>query len=238
MLSTITAQLTAHGVIVNTGVKVDASLTASPRKPKGKTTYEICEDRKEERRDIQQADREEKQAALLRVEQPGVDSEARWTKKAGKLCYGYKKHHLTDEKGLVLSVTTTAANRHDSKELKALLDKVTLPEESRVYADKAYKSKDHDQLLKDRTLKNGIDHKAARGKPLTHWQKEFNRIVSKSRYTVERTFGGQVKWLGAGVAKYVGLDKTHSQHVLEGIAYNLKRLPRLWMEKQVCQCIG
>ena len=41
-----------------------------------------------------------------------------------------------------------------------------------------------------------------------------------------------LRWLGAGVAKYVGLDKTNSQHILEGIAYNLKRLPKLWAIKE------
>ena len=62
-------------------------------------------------------------------------------------------------------------------------------------------------------------------------------MVSKRRYTVERTFGGQVKWLGAGLAKYEGLAKTHSQHILESIAYNLKRLPRLWVDQQCKQLI-
>jgi len=30
---------------------------------------------------------------------------------------------------------------------------------------------------------------------------------------------------GAGKAKYVGIEKTHSQHVMEAIAYNLYRSP-------------
>jgi IS5 family transposase len=32
-------------------------------------------------------------------------------------------------------------------------------------------------------------------------------------------------WFGVEIAKYVGLDKTHIQHVLEAIAYNLYRSP-------------
>ena len=31
------------------------------------------------------------------------------------------------------------------------------------------------------------------------------------------------RWFGAGVAKYVGIDKTNTQHLLEAIAYNLYR---------------
>ena len=46
--------------------------------------------------------------------QTGVDSEARLTKKAGKLRYAYKEHIASDENGLVLSIETTAANEHDS----------------------------------------------------------------------------------------------------------------------------
>ena len=34
-----------------------------------------------------------------------------------------------------------------------------------------------------------------------------------------------------------GLAKTHSQHILESIAYNLKRLPRLWVDQQCKQLI-
>jgi len=32
---------------------------------------------------------------LIKKEQPGVDTQARWIKKAGKTRYGYKKHHVT-----------------------------------------------------------------------------------------------------------------------------------------------
>ena len=42
-------------------------------------------------------------------------------KKAGKLHYGYKKHFLSDDNGLVLTVRTTAANQHDSKSLEPLI---------------------------------------------------------------------------------------------------------------------
>src|SRR5215831_13546558 len=47
----INEQLEAKGLIVKTGALVDASVTESPRKPKGKTTYTIADDRKEDERD-------------------------------------------------------------------------------------------------------------------------------------------------------------------------------------------
>ncbi len=55
---------------------------------------------------------------------------------------------------------------------------------------------------------------------------KFNKLIAKKRYVIERTFGGIKKWFRAGVARYKGIAKTHTQHVLEAIAYNLKRAPR------------
>ena len=153
-------------------------------------------------------------------------------KKGRKTHYGYKEHIATDENGLVLSLETTAANEHDSLKFEPLLEKANLPDRAKVYADKAYKSKKHDEILTDRKLKNRIHHKAVKNKPLTNWQKKFNSRLSSFRYTVERTFGSKVLWFNAGVARYVGIIKTHSQHILESIAYNLKRSPNLKMQQE------
>jgi hypothetical protein len=77
------------GVVYNHKTEVAGSLgkrsciTHSPRKPKTKPTYEIVNDR-EERDDDAQADMQ-----VVEVTQPGVDGEARWTKKAGKSVFGY-----------------------------------------------------------------------------------------------------------------------------------------------------
>ena len=47
---------------------------------------------------------------LKEVVKPNVDTEARWVKKMGKLHFGYKRHTVTDENGLVLAEETTAVN--------------------------------------------------------------------------------------------------------------------------------
>ena len=67
--------------------------------------------------------------------------------------------------------------------------------------------------------------KAYRNRPLTEWQKKYNRLISKKRWIVERTLGGMKRWFNCGLARYVGLAKTHTQHLLEAIAYNLYRAP-------------
>jgi IS5 family transposase len=39
---------------------------------------------------------------------------------------------------------------------------------------------------------------------------------------VERTFGSIKKWFSVWKVRYIVLQKTHTQHVLQAIAYNLK----------------
>jgi len=45
-------------------------------------------------------------------------------------------------------------------------------------------------FVKNRKVKNRIQHKAYKNRPLTEWQKKYNRLISKKRWVVERTFGG------------------------------------------------
>lgn len=238
IMNLINDQLEAHGILIKTGVKIDASITDSPRKPKGKTTYQIAEDRKEDEVPESEVEKQTVDIKIVKVVQPGVDQEGRWIKKAGKSRFGYKKHIATDDQGLVISVTTTSANVHDSKEFKPLIDKAGIGKGTRVYADKAYKSEAHDVYLEGKEIKNGVHFKAVRGKKLTNTQERFNKLVSKTRYTVERTFGSKIRWFKAGVARYVGKAKTHGQHVMESIAYNLKRTPKLLMKVEVPKLQG
>jgi IS5 family transposase len=235
LLKKINAQLKGKGIMVKEGAAmVDASITDTPRQPKGKTTYEVAIDRHEEERKEEEKDKEEKSMKLIKQVQPGVDTEARWLKKSGKLRYGYKRHISTEDEGLVLAVHTTTANEHDSKGLKKIVKKTPKRNMKKgILGDKGFKVPDNDKLLKDEGIKNRIQHKAYRNRPLTEWEVYFNKLISKQRYKVERTFGGMKRWFGAGRAKYVGLSKTHSQHVLEAIAYNLYRSPGIIMSKSM-----
>lgn len=108
-----------------------------------------------------------------------------------------------------------------------LLKKVKLRKGTRIRADKGYSSKGNRIYLKEQGFKSGIQYKAVRGKALSSREKQFNKIVSKVRYVIERTFGSIKKWFGGAVAKYKGIAKTDYQHHLEAIAYNLYRSPGL-----------
>lgn len=234
ILKKFNTQLEKHKVIVNTGAKVDATITASRYSPKGKTTYEVAIDRKEQDRDNNDIGHENQEQKIQKKEHPGVDNEARWLKKAGKLHYGYKSHIATDDNGVILGVHTTPANEHDSKGLQPLLKKVKKKHKQKgVFADKGYQVPDNVDYLKEEKIKNRIQHKAYRNKPLTAWQVKFNKLISKTRWVVERTFGSMKKWFGTGVARYKGKAKMHTQHVLEAIAHNLKRSPGIIMSNGV-----
>lgn len=214
-------QLEKHQIIVKKGVLVDASITDSPLRPKGKANYEIVTDREQE----EITEQETAAVKMVRVDSPGVDTEAAWIKKAGKLRYGYKKHVVTDEEGLVLGLLTTAANLNEITNLGDVLDTLEIAEGTSVKADKGHQSQKNRDLLDERKLKNHIMKKAKKNLPLTAWETRFNKVVSKTRYKIERTFGGMKRWFNSGSAKYRGLAKMHTQNLMEAIAYNLYRSP-------------
>jgi len=210
------------GLIVRTGAIVDATVTDSPRKPKSKATYAVADDRKEEQRSHGDIKEETAQSQLIKIVKPGVDAEAAWLKKAGKLHYGYKKHLCTDEaEGMIMAVATTAANESDMRHIADVVDKAKLKKGARVKADKGYASAANRQALRERGLRDNIMHKALKSKPLTAWQIKFNKLISRTRYKVERTAGSMKRWFGASTARFMGILKTHAQHVMEAIAYNL-----------------
>ena len=210
----INGQLQAHNIIVKTGAIVDASVIDTPLRPKGKVNHKVTEDRG----DTQEVE-------VVKEYPDSVDKDAAWLKKGGKYRFGYKKHHVTDNEGLVLGVLTTKANVNEVANLEEVSDTVDLPEHIPLKADKGYRSKKNAELLDKRKLKNHILKKAYKNKPLGHWEKKFNELVGKTRFKVERTFGGIKRWFAGGTARYRGIEKMHTQNLMEAIGYNLYRSP-------------
>ncbi|MCK7471261.1 MAG: transposase [Desulfomicrobium escambiense] len=62
-------------------------------------------------------------------------------------------------------------------------------------------------LLADHGYEDGIMHKAARGKPLTLFQRLINRIISSVRYRVEQGMGTLKKHYGFTRMRYLGLSR-------------------------------
>lgn len=214
----INRQLESNNIIVKTGAIVDASVIDTPLKPKGKTTHKVTEDRVDEQ-----------EVEVKKDYSDSVDKDASWLKKGGKFRYGYKKHHVTDEEGLVLGVVTTTASTNEIANLEEVLDSADLPEGIPLKADKGYQSEKNSALLKKKKLKNHILKKAKKNQPLTNWEKKFNKLIGKTRFKVERTFGGIVRWFNGGTARYKGIAKMHTQNLLEALCYNLYRSPGIVM---------
>ena len=87
LLEEFNRQLEAKGIIVKRGAIIDASITNTPRRPRGGKSHEVVEDRKEDENMVVS-----EKAMLKEVVKPNVDTEARWVKKMGKLHFGYKRH--------------------------------------------------------------------------------------------------------------------------------------------------
>ena len=223
LLNKINKQLKKHKLILNQGAIVDASITESPYKDKN-PTYEIPNDREE--KEIEETQ------DLERIYPNGVDGEGKWLKKGNKCYFGYKQHVASDRNGMILSIHTVSANEYEGKGLSPLLKKL-LSENmiKELYTDKGYSSKINRELLSTMGIKDRIQKKGARNRPLKKMEKKFNNLVGKTRYVIERTFGGIKKWFNGGVCRYKGKAKTHTQHIMQAIAYNLKRSPGLVLKQ-------
>ncbi len=106
-----------------------------------------------------------------------------------------------------LTQTLTTGSLHDSNVFEELLT----GNEKVLYADSAYKSQKHDQLLKRKSIKNQLLHRVYRNTPLNESQKNDNRFASQVRYVVERTFGVLKQYYGLGQARYIGIERNQAR---------------------------
>ena len=119
-------ELTKQNLIGKEGTIIDATIVEAP----------IQHNSKEENEQIKQGEipqgwQGEKHKAKLCQK----DRDARWTKKHNRSYFGYKDHIKTDvESKFILKATVTAANVHDSQEVKPLTKKG----DNILYGDSAY----------------------------------------------------------------------------------------------------
>jgi IS5 family transposase len=147
------------------------------------------------------------------------DKEARWLKKGGKSYFGYKVFAVAEAKhGYIEKVHVTPAN---ASECSTFPDVVAGLGAKRIYADKGYESAENREHLRKNVVKSAIMHSASRNKPLTHWQKVFNRLVSRVRSRIEQAFRTLKHRFSFTRARYFGLAKVYGQCLLKFIAFNL-----------------
>lgn len=112
------------------------------------------------------------------------------------------------------------------------MEKIEVPRQVRVYADKGYPSAVNRAVLKEKKLKGGIMRKRPKGSPMSEIERLRNKLISKSRWVIARTFGSIQKWFGGGRCRYLSLANTHFQNILESLAYNLYRVPGFIMAQR------
>lgn len=120
---------------------------------------------------------------------------------------------------------TTKASTNEIAHLDDFLETASLSKGIPLKGDKGYWSAKNEEILKKRKLKNHILKKAKKNKPLTNWELKFNKLIGKTRFKVERTFGGIKRWFSGGVPRYRGINKMHTQNLMEAVCYNLYRSP-------------
>jgi len=228
LLNEINRQMEKQGKLVKKGVAVDASIIASCARPRKQVDIESVV-----------SDREEREVSSTVQAKVSVryshDSDAAWTKKGKQFYYGYKGHSSVDvDTGLILAAHATPANHSDTRELGVLVKKSRLPAKSRVYADKGYTSLANRKLVKGHKCKDGIMNRAYRNRPLTERERKRNKLISKKRGIVERTFGTLKLHYGLARASYLGTAKVTGELLLSSLAYNLKRALFLLSAQEKC----
>ena len=154
------------------------------------------------------------------------DLDARWTKKNDDDYYGYKDHVKVDARSkLITEYSVTDASVHDSQEIDNLLDENDGGKP--CYADSAYAGKPIAEKLDDFEIKNKINEKGCRGKPLTKAQMRTNRIKSKIRARVEHVFGFIENSLGGSTLRSIGMRRAKFGIGLMNLVYNLFRAEQI-----------
>jgi transposase, IS5 family len=154
------------------------------------------------------------------------DIDARWTQKNGKNYYGYKSHIAIDVKHkFIRGFDVTAASVHDSQCFEPLLDGKNTHRV--VYADSAYRSEEHERLLKRKRFTSRVHHRVWKEQTLSKREQRENHARSRIRARVEHVFGHQVKAMRQTLVRGIGLARVRSRIALANLAYNMSRLAQL-----------
>ena len=203
------------GLAASKGQIIDATIVAAPRQ---RNT------RKENEQVKAGETPEEWEEKPAKLRQKDVD--ARWTVKNDITYYGYKNHISIDVKHkLIRAWAVTEASRHDSQVVEELIANDN--SSGAVWADSAYRSAEIFELLEKWGLREHVQRKGHRGRPLSEWEKRGNRTRAKVRARVEHVFGAQVMRAGTLLVRTIGIVRARAKIGLRNLAYNLERFGML-----------
>lgn len=220
LFDTFTDKLTSNGVVAKEGTLVDASFVKVPKQ----------RNKRSDNSDIK------KGAIPLEFGKnknklSQKDCDARWVTKYKIKEFGYKDHISVDQKTKVITnYTVTPSSTHDSQVIKELIDK----DDTILYADSAYKSKEIEEYLQENNVKSKVIQRAYRNKPLSNKQHKENYKHSKTRVRVEHIFGTLKTSMNSALSlKSIGLERIKSLTGLVNLTYNLVRYEQLARLKKV-----
>ena len=125
--------------------------------------------------------------------------------------------------GITRKAEMTPARVHDSR----VFDPLFSGDERAVYAEQAYNDTARREPLQKRGINDGILKKGRRKRPLTDWERTWNRSLSAIHSPVERVFGTLKRSYGFPRARYIGLIRNRNHAYLLAMAFNMRKMTRL-----------
>ena len=155
---------------------------------------------------------------------PKRDPEANWHVKNdsrgnNKSTYGFSVHVGVDEDGFIHRQSMTPGNAHDSQER----DRLLLGDESALYADSAYSSKETRNTLKRLGINDQVQRKGYRNTPLSCADQLRNKVIAVTRAGGERPFATYKQHYGLSRTRFMGLAKNTTFYGLAAIAANIRK---------------
>jgi IS5 family transposase len=152
------------------------------------------------------------------------DPEMHQTKKGNQWHFGMKAHIGTDKRGIVHSLTTTAANVHDQTPMHKLLH----GQEREVFGDQMYWNKEHRKSAMAKGIRYRINHRRTHA-DLSDYERFVNRTRSRHRARCEHVFHVVKRLWGFSKVRYRGLAKNTARLFTAFALANLYLLRRRLM---------
>jgi len=165
-----------------------------------------------------------------------IDTEIRIGYQSSKKQYtqGYKVHIAVDEaSGVILKPQVTFANTSDIDTVKGFVK--TIENIDSFYADKAYKSKEIDDFLESKNIKNMIclKEKQTLSKEQISQQREDEKPKHKIRAKVEHRFADIKTQMKQSITRVIGLVRNSMNFTITCLAANLRMLAQRQMRQRM-----
>jgi len=151
-----------------------------------------------------------------------VDPDARWMKHktTGLARFGYKLHAAIDHRSWIIrKARITPANVADVE----IGHELVCGDEQAVYADKGYVGPRMRARLRADKIKDRVQRRAARNRPLRPIETRRNILIGRIRGRIEGVFGALKRSYGLARMRYMGLARNIAGTLMTLIAWNLAR---------------